>query len=220
MTWIREILIVEDEPLVAALLAERLAESGFGTTIARDSLEARELLTDVDPDGAIIDINLGLGPNGMQFGQWLHLNHPHIAMVFLTKHVDPRTNGMDSWGVPPGSCFLSKDRVSDTHSLVSVLESALRQAKHLVRHDLEVGGALSELTSAQLEILQLAASGLTNRAIAKHRGTTERSVEQRLQSVYTTLDVEMSQNVNPRVRAIAIYLQSGGQLVEISVINE
>lgn len=111
MQWARRILVVEDDVMVASLVAESLTREGFETAVAHNAVEAREQVQATDPDAAVIDINLGSGPSGLQVGQWLHGTHPHIALVFLSRHVDPRSAGAEQWHVPPGASFLSKDRM-------------------------------------------------------------------------------------------------------------
>lgn len=211
--WARRILVVEDDVMVASLVADSLTREGFETAVAHSAVEAREQVQATDPDGAVIDINLGSGPSGLQVGQWLHRTHPHIALVFLSRHVDPRAAGLEKWQVPPGASFLSKGRMSEPQSLVRAIESALQQSPTITRHDLETTSKLKHLTATQIEILRLAAQGLTNTAIAERRGTSERTVEQRLQAVYEALDIEVTRTLNPRVQAIRFFLEAGG-LVE------
>lgn len=214
MQWARRILVVEDDVMVASLVAESLTREGFETAVAHNAVEAREQVQATDPDAAVIDINLGSGPSGLQVGQWLHRTHPHIALVFLSRHVDPRSAGAEQWHVPPGASFLSKDRMSEPQSLVHAIESALRQSPTITRHDLETTSRLSDLTATQIEILRLAAQGLTNTAIAERRGTSERTVEQRLQAVYVSLGIEASRSINPRVQAIRFFIEAGGMVNE------
>ena len=71
-------------------------------------------------------------------------------------------------------------------------------------------GPLSGLTTTQLEILRLAALGLTNAAIARNRKTQERTVEQRLQAIYAALGIPVNGDVNPRVEAVRRYIQAAG----------
>jgi len=210
--WRRRILVVEDEPLIASLIADSLTKEGFEAATAGNAVEARDQVRNIDPDAAVIDINLGAGPSGMQLGQWLHRTHPYVALVFLSRHVDPRTTGVEDWDVPPGATFLSKDRMTEPRALVHAIESALRQGPQLIRHDLETTSKLSVLTVTQLEILRLAAQGLTNTAIAERRGTSERTVEQRLQAVYDALGIEISRDVNARVQAIRMFIEAGGMV--------
>jgi DNA-binding NarL/FixJ family response regulator len=210
VTWKRRIVLVEDEVLLASLLHDALSQQGFEVFIGHDALEARTLVESADPDAALIDINLGAGPSGLQLGQWLHRTHPQVALIFLSRHVDPRLGGADQWEVPPHATFLSKDRMTNTSVLVDSIEIAMRQIHPVARHDLEVNGQLTRLTAIQNEILRLAAQGLTNSAIAAKRGTSERTVEQRLQAVYETLGIEISPDINPRVQAIKMFIEAGG----------
>jgi len=210
--WRRRILVVEDEPLVSSLLCEALTTAHFDAHACADAVSARAAVDEVDPDAALIDIQLGTGPTGIHFGQWLHACHPQVAQIYLTRHVDPKASGLEAWDVPEGSTFLAKDRITRVDSLILAIEGALQQSADPTRHDLDNRSMLSQLTSTQREILRLAAAGLTNAAIAALRGTTERTVEQRMQAVYEALGVSMASDMNPRVQATRIFFESGGVL--------
>jgi DNA-binding NarL/FixJ family response regulator len=210
MEWKRRVLVVEDDPLIRALISEYLVNANFDVDHSPDVIQAKQILNRVDADAAVIDINLGQGPSGVQLGQWIYRTTPHIALIFLTKHPDPRSAGLNSWELPPGSSMLSKDRISNPGALVHELESTLRSSPALTRHDLHTSGPLWRITKTQFEILRLAAHGLTNSAIATQRKTTERAVEQRLQAVYQALDIPINPDVNPRAQAIRIFFESGG----------
>lgn len=71
-------------------------------------------------------------------------------------------------------------------------------------------GCLSHLTPKQIDVLRMAAQGLTNGAIARGRGTGERSVEMLLHSVYAALRIETTGDLNPRVEAIRAYIEAAG----------
>lgn len=208
--WRRKLLVVEDEPLVASLLCDVLAKANFEPRSASNAAEARALVDTFDPDCALIDINLGRGPTGLHLGQILRRTHPEIGLVFLTRYQDPRLSGEKGMTVPEGSAFLSKDRISDPSRLTQAIESVLSDAKSIDRDDRGDAGELSGLTEIQLEILRFAALGLTNAAIARRRETTERTVEQRLQSVYVALGIDVTPDVNPRVEAIRRYIAAAG----------
>ena len=210
MKWDRRILVVEDEPLLASLISESLAQAGFTTFTSADALTAREEVVASDPDAVLIDINLGSGPSGLQLAQWIHRTHPHVALIFLSQHVDPSTVGQENWEVPAGSAFLSKDRISDTRTLINAIEATLHQSESIPRHDLETISVLSKLTQVQLEILRLASLGLTNSAIATRRNTSSRTVEQRLQTVYESLGIHITPDINPRAKAIRMFIEAGG----------
>lgn len=212
MEWNRRILVVEDEPLMASLISDLLSREGFTVRHSSDAVSARNDLVGLDPDAVVLDINLGAGPSGIQFGQWVHKTHPHIAIVFLTKTPDPMTAGSSSWEVPAGSAFLAKDSLESVQELVVAIEKALHQKGDAPRHDRLAHGPLSKLTETQYEILRLAAEGYTNAAIAAKRNTSQRTVEQRLQSACKALGIESLPDRNPRAQAIRIFVEAGGLL--------
>lgn len=214
MKWQRRALIVDDEPLLASLIAKSFEASGFDAFIAHSAVEARTCVEERDPDVAIIDINLGSGPNGVAFGRWVHATHRHVALVFLSRYSDPHMSGKKEWGIPPGSTFLSKDHVGDPVSLIHAVEEALGQNSLPARHDLDFRSRFEKLTPTQLEILTLVAQGLTNAAIATRRGTSERTVEQRLQVIYESLGIAITRDMNPRVQAIRMFIEAGGLVDE------
>ena len=52
------VLVVEDEPLVASLLHQVLKDAGFSVQSCNGAVEARAIVREFDPDGALIDVNL------------------------------------------------------------------------------------------------------------------------------------------------------------------
>jgi len=61
----RKVLIVEDEQLLRTLIADVLVAEGFVVQTAGTAAEARKVADDFDPDVALLDIELGDGPNGI-----------------------------------------------------------------------------------------------------------------------------------------------------------
>ena len=206
----RRLLVVEDEALIAALLADALTTAGFDVEIAANVIDALESVKAFDPDAALLDISLGEGPTGIDLANVLHERRPDIALVFLTKHPDRRTAGLEGAAIPPGCGFLRKDMVKDTGYLLDAINAVLAEHPDDVRHDLAPDRPLAALTTRQLEVLRMAAQGLTNAAIARARGTSERSVEALLHAVFEVLEIETSGAISPRVEAIRRYIQAAG----------
>ena len=205
--WRRRLLVVDDEALVRTLLSESLTQAGFTVATASDAAQARKEVAEFDPDVAVIDIHLGSGPSGLHLGHALHRSRPEIGLVFLTKYHDRHVGGLDAWDVPPGSAFLAKDLLGDTHALVEAIDSVLRGG---IIPDERSDGPLSELTRKQLEILHLVALGFTNSAIARIRNTQGRTVEQRLKAIYKSLNISTTGDLNPRVEAVRRYISTVG----------
>ena len=208
--WTRRALVVEDEPLIATLLADVLTQAGFSVRTAVDVRRAKQLIGSFDPDVAILDISLGDGPTGVDLAYVIHQDRPDIGILFLTQHPDPRTAGVDSSALPPNCGFVRKSMISDTDYLLAALESVLTDDPAGYRSDLESDRPLSSLTKSQLDVLRMAALGMTNSAIARDRRTTERTVERILASVFAALQIPTSPDVNPRVEAVRRYIAAAG----------
>ena len=207
--WKRRLLLVEDEPLLASLMVEVLRGVGFEVAHASSAVEARSLLDAFDPDAALVDVHLGPGPSGLHLGHVLARTHPHVGVLLLSRFADLSAAGLDGFALPPGSVFIPKDRIVDTGVLLGAIDAVLAGHPTPAATD-HVLGPLEQLTRAQLSVLRLAASGLSNAAIAARRGTSERSVEQHLQGVYAGLGIELGGDVNPRVEAVRRYVQVAG----------
>ena len=52
----RKLLVVEDEPLMASLLAESLMAANFKVETASDAAKARKVIDRFDPDIMLLDI--------------------------------------------------------------------------------------------------------------------------------------------------------------------
>jgi len=208
----RQILLVEDEPLLASLMGQVLTDSGLDVRVCNSETEARRVLREFDPDAALIDVHLGSSPSGLYLAHALSRSHPHVGILLLSRYEDLSAAGLDTWELPDGSAFLRKDQVSDRQVLLDAIDGVLRgRPVSMQETDGPPGGTqLSALTRSQLAVLRLAALGLTNATIAERRGTGERSVERLLRSVYETLGIPVDGAVNPRVEAVRRYIAAAG----------
>lgn len=195
---------------MSSLLADVLTAAGFDVDVASNVVDALESARDFDPDAALLDIALGDGPSGLDLARVLDLKRPDIALIFLTRHPDRRTAGLDAGDIPQGCGFLRKDMVANSQYLVSAIEKVLAENAGEVRHDLAEDRPLANLTRKQLDVLRMAAQGLTNTAIAQRRNTSERSVEALMHAIFVTLGIESHGDVNPRVEAVRQYIDGVG----------
>jgi len=79
------ILLVDDEPGFAEVLAKRLARRGLFVATAMDGGEALELVQSVPFDAAVVDL-LMPGVDGVQLCKALHRERPGLAVIILTGH--------------------------------------------------------------------------------------------------------------------------------------
>lgn len=201
----RHILIVEDDALVGGLLAESLTHRGFVAQSAVSAVDAKRVLRSADPDAALIDIDLGAGPSGLELLDFLTRTRPDIALILLTQ----RASLGDTAQLPDGVAFLRKSKISDIDYLVDVLEETLRGRDTAVRHSDDEGG-IGSLTKTQREVLRLIALGHSNARIAEIRGTTLSGTEQAVGAVFKALGLSESDPIAPRVEAARRYIRAEG----------
>lgn len=109
------VLVVEDEPLLAMLLEENLAELGYELAgCAATVPQALSMLDEEDVDCALLDFSLGHDTTSIPVAQRLHSDGK--PFYFLTGHLSLT----ESPGMPPDAPMLTKPVSLDE------LEGALR----------------------------------------------------------------------------------------------
>ena len=167
----RIVLVVEDDALLRELIATALEVRGYTVQTAGDISEAKRILRSVDPDGVVLDIDLGQGPTGFDFAQIVSKEAPGTGIVFLTQLPDPRFAPTDEHGMPTGIAYLRKSALADLNVLYDALDVAMRgQVTKAHRHDLDVERPFAKLTTKQIEVLKLMAQGNSNAQIAIRAG--------------------------------------------------
>jgi len=194
----RSVLVVDDEPLMLELICRSLDEAGFLALPTKNASEALKLFRTNNPDVAVIDVNLGAGPNGVMLASSFRREDPYVPIVLLTVKVDPRA--VDGPVLPSDVHFLNKASLSDVHEFLRVVDAAARGQGGVTRHDRTSKNPLKGLSNAQVEVLRLIADGLTNEQIAKARGTSLRAAELLVSRTFTRVGID-SGSGNRRVLA-------------------
>ena len=205
--WTRRVLVVDDDAFISGLVTELVAGAGFDVHVAHDVPQALDLADATDPDAAIIDVELGPGPNGFDLADALLARMPHLAIVFLTQVAGPDlVNRVDR--IPEQAAYLVKRDLGDAQSIVRALDRVLTNGdpRPDFRDDEQRTDPLLRLTPAQLETLRLVAEGLSNDEIAVRRDTSIRAVEAMVSRIFAILEVSSDQRLNPRVAATRLYL--------------
>jgi CheY-like chemotaxis protein len=76
-------LVVDDEPLVLAVVAAALADDGFDVITAGDGHEAIRVLEDRAVDLLVTDIRMP-GIDGVQLGRQAKVLHPALQIIYMT----------------------------------------------------------------------------------------------------------------------------------------
>lgn len=205
-----KMLVVEDNQFVRALVVDMLTKEGFEVEAAGDARDAMDKAKSFQPDGAILDIELGSGPTGFDLSKVLREQNPDIGLVFLTNIPEPRTVGVDNRTVPRDAAYVVKEALGDVKTLLQAVSASLRgRISPALRHD-KNQHALSDLSRSQLELLHLAALGHSNQEIATRRKTTIRAVENLFKRAVEASGVEVNPGDHGRVQAVRLYIETVG----------
>lgn len=198
-----ELLVVDDDHFTASLLAESLGAAGW-TVIgpAGDATEALGLAGPLDQlSAALLDLELGIGPDGIDLAVSLRQRFPDIGIVLLTAYRSPRMFRSDPYHVPVGVRLVSKADVRDPALLDAELRAAIL-APHAINPGLLSPVVTSDgvrLTDRQIAIMRLVADGLSNAAIAARLNIAEPSVEKAIARLIRRLGLSSESGANPRV---------------------
>jgi DNA-binding NarL/FixJ family response regulator len=205
------ILVVEDEPLVRSLLSSLLENDGFIVKAVSNAAEARVAIKDFEPQVALLDIELGVGPSGIDLSHILRAEFPKVGIVFLTHIPEPRVVGIENRNIPKNAAYLRKDRLADSGVLKQAIEAAAkdRVSKRLRDDKLSVH-EFSNVSRSQLDVLRMVAMGMSNHEIAAQRGTTVRAVEHLVKRAFVSAGVDQESPGNLRVVAARQFISVAG----------
>jgi len=208
------IILADDHPLLRQALRNVLEKQHDFEVIAEanDGEEAVKLATELIPDVVIMDISMP-NLNGLEATRQIKANCPTIAVLVLTVHSDnEHVAGILQAGA---GGYLTKSVYGDevihaVRALVagetvlspSVSQQILKYAfQHIVKPlSLDAG---DKLTARELEILRLAAKGISNRDIALRLDLSLRTVKGYLADIFLKL------NVASRTEAVVVSLRKG-----------
>lgn len=186
---LRQALIVEDDAGWGSILAELLADLGFGVDLCRSYGEALGYLRRATYALAVVDLTLAssLAPDD---------NTDGLRLLGATKKA-----GLPAIVVSGSALPEHVEQAYQEHGIVAFLEkrafdrAALRRAvAEAVRLPGAEGGAL---TARELDVLALLKQGLTNKEIADALVISDNTVKRHLKAIFLKLDV------NTRAAAVA-----------------
>jgi DNA-binding response OmpR family regulator len=79
------ILIIEDEIIVAKLVADVVSAQGHEVTVATDGEEGLALLDQIRPDALFLDVKLG-ELSGIEVLRQVRRRHPRLPVIVITGH--------------------------------------------------------------------------------------------------------------------------------------
>jgi CheY-like chemotaxis protein len=115
-----QILIVDDEPTVHALLSRSFTRAGYGVMTASSALEAITLCGANPFDAILSDVDMPK-MNGHELARWVAINHPDMRCVLMSGF------SLECEQCPlVGRCLLLRKPFAGTEA-VAVITDLLRQ---------------------------------------------------------------------------------------------
>lgn len=121
------ILIIEDDELTRTTIESALSKQGLDVLLSTASVsEALNFAKKHRPEAAVIDYNLGKGPNGVDAANGLRKIDPNIGIVLMTAFLNPTQLPTLLSKLPKGSHYLIKHSVTEIGVLVSEIEETIK----------------------------------------------------------------------------------------------
>ena len=209
-----KIMLAEDHVLVREGTKEMLDREADMKVVAEagDGEEAVQMVTEQDLDIVIMDIAMPK-LNGIEATKQIKEIRPGTAVLVLTAYDDDEYVFALLEAGAAGYLLkdVSTDELVEAIRAVQAGESMLHPAiarkvvDRFSRHVEEGKGKASseELTEREIEVLQLAGKGITNREIADTLSISHRTVQAHLSHIFTKLDV------GSRTEAVVYALRKG-----------
>lgn len=202
------VLIVEDDAFTRMLLQGQLQSLGYEVCgVAESVTQALEIARAKRPQVALLDLDLGRGPTGIDLAYGLRDIDSRIGVVLLTSYVDTRLVG-SSRSAPQGCGLIVKRALEDPGQLDDALRRAARDP--LGDGVTEIPADAPKLSDGQVEILRLVANGFSNAEIARRRHLSESAVIKALARLIDQIGITPEPGDNQRVLLTQAYFQLTG----------
>lgn len=204
-----KVLIVEDDAFARSMIDSALSNAGFEVLAVSNASSAMASAKTFNPNCALLDIDLGIGPTGVDLAHALRELRPNIGVVFLTSYLDYRLSKAGELSLPAGTKYLTKNAIGNSSKLASTLLSASINPLG------KSSGAVVRLplNQHQIKTMRLVANGFTNQEIARQMQTSEKAVEHVLSRILQKLGIVKDPKLNPRIQLVHAYSELSGRPV-------
>jgi DNA-binding NarL/FixJ family response regulator len=202
------ILLADDHSVVRKGVRDFLEEEPDLEVVgeASDGAQAVEMALALQPDVVVMDIKMPqLG--GVEATKRIKASAPHVRVLALSAYDDDPY----IWGLLEAGASGYVLKTAESRELISAIRavaagrSALDPAiaPRIIARAARPAAGGESLTEREIEVLRLAARGLTNKQIGHDLDISDRTVQNHLANIYTKL------NVASRTEAVTAALQRG-----------
>lgn len=208
------ILLAEDHAVVRQGTRELLEQQGDLEVVAEasDGQQAVQLALKLLPDVVIMDFAMPK-LNGIEATRHIKAIAPSVAVLVLTAYDSEQyvfaflEAGAAGYLLKDVSVDKLVEAVRAVHAGESVLHPAITRKviDRFARHDAGFGAknGLEQITERELEVLGLAARGMSNRSIARELSISVRTVQTHLSNIFSKM------GVGSRTEAVMYGLRKG-----------
>ncbi|WP_312526374.1 response regulator transcription factor [Paracoccus sp. (in: a-proteobacteria)] len=224
-----KILLVEDDPLHAAFLRDAVNQAlpEISQVLTAQNGREGEVMARKDVGAVVMDLQMK-ERNGIDAARTIWSERPETRILFWSNYADEAYLRGLSRIVPPGSPYGYVLKTAPVQRLHLAMRAVLLEGQVLVDREIHrlqqrQSRPAEGLSESEYSVLLDMALGLPDREIARRRGMSERTVQNRLLALYERFAVDLPGGgpaMNKRVRAIACALTSGVLNVEALRIAE
>ena len=219
-----KVIVAEDSALVREGVVRMLEQQDDIEVVATcadlPGLDAAVL--EHSPDVVVTDVRMPptLTDEGIRAAVALRTTAPGVGVVVLSQYSDPTYAAMLLDGGSEGRAYLLKERVAEPGQLADAVRAVAAGRSVVDPKVVEVllaarrrdaDSPLRDLTGGEREVLAALATGRSNAAIASTLYLSERAVEKRTNALFAKLGLTNEPDVNRRVMAVLLFLQSQGR---------
>ncbi len=217
------VVIAEDHALLRAGIVSLLADHDIEVVAQTEDAEGLlRVLGGHKPDLAIVDVRLppSFTDEGVRAAIEARKRFPEVGILILSQYVElVYTAELLATG-EGGVGYLLKERVGDVPAFLDAIRRVAGGGTALDREVVgelfrsrdrgrDADGQIAALSPREREVLELMAEGRTNAAIARAMVVTPGAVEKHISSIFSKLDLPVTDDDHRRVLAVLAFLQAG-----------
>jgi DNA-binding NarL/FixJ family response regulator len=198
------ILIVEDEVIIAETLQEMLIQLGYSSIQrCKTQKEAERIIEEENLDLAILDINLHGGHEGIELGK--RCNQKDIPYFFLTSYSD-RMTILEAKKAKPGNYVIKP--FSPEEIMVAVELTLMHQTVKapFVENMRSISNFLS-LSEREIQVMNCLYRKLSNSEMSAELDVSPNTVKFHLKNLYNKLEINSRSELENKLREISTELK-------------
>lgn len=199
-------LVVDNDAFSRTTVAAALNGQLFDVVATVGTVPEAMAVDATSIDVAVLDLDLGGGPNGVDLARALRRVSPNIGIVLLTTFSDPRLFAASIKELPASSTYVVKQSLVDIRILTTAIEASYLN----IQSETAVELPRVPLSDTQIETLRLVAYGLSNSEIARVRVVSQKTVETSIKRAAKALNIDPSPSANQRVALVRAFFALTG----------